>query len=397
MHRWRRTVGSDRGSTTLRTVDAAHDRFLRQIQLPRFGAEGQSRLARARVLVAGCGALGTVVCEQLARAGVGTLVVVDRDVVELSNLQRQTLFTEADARRGVPKAEAAKSRLAQVNAGTVVRAFVDDIHGGNARRYVAEVDLVVDCLDNFETRYVLNDCAVERGIALVYGGAVAMRGMAAALLPVTGADGGGLVRWDRARATPCLRCLAPDGPAPGEVETCETAGILAAAASVTASIEAALAIRLVAEGAAHVPPSLVRFDLGSMEFSSSSLVGARDGGCVCCAARRFEFLADGDAQLQRWRVLCGRGAVEVALGAPLEANAIARAVAKLSATGVAHHERHGATDVVTASIKTEPWPDGSRSPIELALLSGAAGTFAIVSGTTDPERARSLVSRYLGV
>jgi adenylyltransferase/sulfurtransferase len=205
------------------------------------------------------------------------------------------------------------------------------------------------------------------------------------------------VRWDRARATPCLRCLAPDGPAPGEVETCETAGILAAAASVTASIEAALAIRLVAEGAAHVPPSLVRFDLGSMEFSSSSLVGARDGGCVCCAARRFEFLADGDAQLQRWRVLCGRGAVEVALGAPLEANAIARAVAKLSATGVAHHERHGATDVVTASIKTEPWPDGSRSPIELALLSGAAGTFAIVSGTTDPERARSLVSRYLGV
>jgi len=325
------------------------------------------------------------------------LVVVDRDVVELSNLQRQTLFTEADARRGVPKAEAAKSRLAQVNAGTVVRAFVDDIHAGNARRYASEVDLIVDCLDNFETRYVLNDCAVERGAALVYGGAVAMRGMAAALLPVTGAGGDGLVRWDVSRATPCLRCLAPEGPAPGEVETCESAGILAAAASVTASIEAALAIRLVAEGAAHVPPSLVRFDLGTLEFGSSSLAGARDGGCICCAARRFEFLADGAAPTRRWRVLCGRGAVEVALGAPLEAHAIAQVVGKLSATGVVRQERHGATDVVTAEITAEPSSDGSRPAIELALLSGAAGAFAIVSGTTDPERARSLVSRYLGV
>lgn len=367
------------------------------MQLPRFGAEGQSRLARARVLVAGCGALGTVVCEQLARAGVGTLVVVDRDVVEWSNLQRQTLFSESDARRGVPKAEAAKARLAQVHAGTVVRAFVDDIHGGNARKYAADVDLVVDCLDNFETRYALNDCAVERGIALVYGGAVAMRGMAAALLPVTGAGGSGLVRWERARATPCLRCLAPEAPAPGEVETCDTAGILAAAASVTAAIEASLAIRLVAEGAAHVPASLVRFDLASLAFSSSSLACARDEGCPCCAARRFEFLADGLGTAQRWRVLCGRGAVELALGAPLDGRALSQVVAKLSATGAARHERHGATDVVTAEIKTEQGAAGALSSLEIALLSSDAGTLAIVSGTTDPERARSIVARYLGV
>lgn len=372
------------------------------MQLPRFGAEGQSRLGRARVLVAGCGALGTVVCEQLARAGVGTLVVVDRDVVEWSNLQRQTLFTESDARRGVPKAEAAKARLAQVHAGTVVRAFVDDLHGGNARRYAAEVDLIVDCLDNFETRYVLNDCAVDRGIPLVYGGAVAMRGMAAALLPVTGADGESgreeaLVRWDRGRATPCLRCLSPDAPAPGEVETCESAGILAAAASVTASIEAALAVRLVAEGAAQVPASLVRFDLGAMEFASSTLAGARDEACACCAGRRFEFLDAGVMPAQRWRVLCGRGAVEVALGAPLDARGLAQAVAKLSATGVARHERHGATDVVTAEIGPEPASGMPGASVELALLSSDAGTLAIVSGTTDPERARSLVARYLGV
>ena len=386
-----------RTSTTLRAVDASGDRFLRQIQLPRFGAEGQSRLARARVLVAGCGALGTVVCEQLARAGVGTLVVVDRDVVEWSNLQRQTLFTESDAHRAVPKAEAAKARLGQVNARTVVRAFVDDLHGGNARRYAADADLIVDCLDNFETRYVLNDCAVERGVPLVYGGAVALRGMAAALLPVTGAGGEGLVRWDRARATPCLRCLAPEAPAPGEAETCETAGILGAAASVTASIEAALAIRLVAEGAQHVPAALVRFDLGALEFASGSLAGARDEGCRCCAERRFEFLADPSPAAKRWRVLCGRGAVEVALGASLDASALAQVVARLSATGAARHERHGATDVVTAEIKGEASSDGARASIELALLSSDAGTLAIVSGTSDPERARSIVARYLGV
>jgi adenylyltransferase/sulfurtransferase len=378
-------------------VDASSDRFLRQMQLPRFGAEGQSRLARARVLVAGCGALGTVVCEQLARAGVGTIVAVDRDVVEWSNLQRQTLFNESDARRGVPKAEAAKARLAQVNASTAVRAFVDDLHGGNARGYASEVDLIVDCLDNFETRYVLNDCAVERGIPFVYGGAVALRGMAAALLPVTGAGRDGLVRWDHARATPCLRCLSPEAPSPGEVETCESAGILGATASVTASIEAALAVRLVAEGAAHVPSVLVRFDLGSLEFASGSLAGARDAGCACCAERRFEFLADGGAPARRWRVLCGRGAVEIALGPALDARALAQAIAKLSATGAARHERHGATDVVTAEIEGETSPDGARSSIEIALLSSDAGTLAIVSGTTDPERARSMVARYLGV
>ena len=156
-------------------------------------------------------------------------------------------------------------------------------------------------------------------------------------------------------------------------------------------------MRLIAEGAAHVPSSLVRFDLGSMEFASSSLAGARDDGCACCAERRFEFLVDGGAPLQRWRVLCGRGAVEVALGAPLDAPGLAQAVAKLSATGTTRHERHGATDVVTAEIRTEHPHGDARTQIEFALLSSDAGTLAIVSGTTDPERARSIVARYLGV
>jgi adenylyltransferase/sulfurtransferase len=367
------------------------------MQLPRVGAAGQGRLARARILVAGCGALGTVVCEQLARAGVGTLTVVDRDVVEWSNLQRQTLFTESDARSGVPKAEAAKARLGQIHAGTVVRAFVDDLHGGNARRYAEEADLLVDCLDNFETRYVLNDCAVDHGIPLIYGGAVALRGMAAALLPITGVGRDGVVRWTADRATPCLRCLAPEPPVPGEVETCETSGVLAAAASVAASVEAALAIRLVAEGAEHVPAALVRFDLGAMEFASSSIAHARDSACPCCAAGERAFLARDGVEAPRWRVLCGRGAVELSLGATLDRRAVEQVATKLSATGAVRRERHGATDAIVAEIPCEPATASSRKSIELAILSSDAGTLAIVSGTTDPERARALVARYIGM
>jgi adenylyltransferase/sulfurtransferase len=185
------------------SIDAA--RFQRQMQLPRFGAEGQARLARARVLVAGCGALGTVVAEQLARAGVGTLVIVDRDIVEWSNLQRQTLFTEADARRGVPKAEAAKARLAQVHGGTVARAFVDDLHGANALRYASEADLIVDCLDNGDARRIVQAFARANGIPCLHG-ALAANGVFARVV------------WDE--------MFVIDDIGQGTAATCEDGGFL---------------------------------------------------------------------------------------------------------------------------------------------------------------------------
>jgi len=382
------------------TLDGA--RFQRQMQLPRFGAEGQARLARSRVLVAGCGALGTVVAEQLARAGVGMLVVVDRDVVEWSNLQRQTLFTEADARRGEPKAEAAKARLAQVHGGTVVRAIVDDLEGSNALRHASEADLIVDCLDNFETRFVLNECSVKLGLPLVYGGAVGLRGMAAALLPRTGADSGAvradgrgrLVRWTASRATPCLRCLMPEPPAPGEVETCDTAGVLASTAGVVGSLEAAFALRLLAEGAAEVPPALVRFDLGSMRFDSSSLASAIDEACDCCARGRFALLDGGGAR--RARVLCGRNAVELVLDGVLDEAGLERLAQRLASLGESLGEparaRHGATLSLRAGLRLSP-----DDAIALTVLAGETATLALVEGTSDPERARTCVARFLGL
>jgi adenylyltransferase/sulfurtransferase len=389
------------------------------MRLACIGDDGQARLGRARVLVVGCGALGTVVCEQLVRAGVGTVTVVDRDVVELSNLQRQTLFTERDAERRVPKAEAAKSRLAAINGAVTVRAFVDDLHAGNARRYASESDLFVDCLDNFESRYILNDCAVERGIPLVYGGAVGMRGMAAAILPSRGAaalsnargESERLVHWNELRATPCLRCLAPEPPAPGEIETCETAGVLAAAAGIAASLEASLAIRLLADEAESVPANLVRFDLAALEFHHATLLGARDPSCPCCVGRRFEFLDVPAGRAGSARILCGRGAVEVRLGRALDLPAIERLAVRLSELGLLVRERHDGTEVLRVatdhheSAGSQPHRAGhdrqaradASSRAHLVVLAGTRETLAIVEGTTDPEHARSLVARYLGV
>lgn len=364
-------------------------RYQRQLQLPRFGARAQQRLASARVLVAGCGALGTVVCEQLARAGIGTITIVDRDLVELSNLQRQTLFTEQDARRAVPKAEAAKARLTAVNATVAVRAFVDDLHAGNARRYAEACDLIVDCLDNFETRYLLNDCAVDLRIPLVYGGAVGMQGMAAALLPHGDRFDHGAIRWSGARSTPCLRCLAPEPPAPGEVATCDTAGILGPVAGVVASIEAGLALRLIAEDADDVPAELVRVDFARLAFSNASIAGARDAACVCCASRRFDFLAQQGGD-KPWRVLCGRNAVEIRLGAAAaDASAFARIESQLRAAGSVASSVHGDTRVLRAELA------GGGA---ISVLAGAgASILAIVDGTSDPEQARSIVARCIGV
>ena len=385
-------------------MPGSDDRFTRQMQLPRFGAEGQSRLGRARILLAGCGALGSVVAEQLARAGAGSLSIVDRDLVEWSNLHRQTLFSESDARRRVPKAEAAKARLANVHASTTVRAFVDDLAPVSARRYVEDCDVIIDCLDNFETRYLLNDCAVKFGKPLVYGGAIGLRGMAALLLPVTGADLDGLVRWPHARSTPCLRCLAPEPPAPGEAETCETAGVLAATTGVIASLEAALAIRAIAEGAVHVPSSIIRVDLDAMRFETAALDSARDPGCVCCGMGKYEFLETSVTSRERVRVLCGRNAVELALGEPLDDATIARLTARLGSHGTLRCERHGDTRSVSVALRPESadggvdaTPQESVHGLEITLLSGAGGTLAIVSGTTDPERARSTVARFVGV
>ena len=393
-------------------TEVRDDRYDRQMRLPGFGPTGQARLRSSRILVAGCGALGTVVAEYLVRAGVGTVEIVDRDVVERSNLQRQTLFTESDARRGVPKAEAAKARLAVVNGESSVRAIVADLSPENAAALCARADLLVDCLDNFETRYVLNDCAVARGVPLVHGGAVGFRGVATAILPASGPGEGRLVRWSDAHATPCLACLAPEAPAPGEVDTCDSAGVLGAAAGVVGSIEAGLALRLVAEETVAILPTLVRIDLATLAFSSAASAGARDPACECCVGRRFRHLAPpaGEASPERRpRVLCGQNAVELALRGPLGEEEIEQLGRRLRGSGLdVETERFGGTIALrVASLPAidafgardgTPGRSGDVSDARacLSILAGPASTLAVVSGTSDPEVARAVVARWIG-
>lgn len=315
------------------------------------------------MLLVGCGALGSVIAELLVRAGVGTLTIVDRDVVEESNLQRQLLFDEDDARRATPKAEAAKARLARINRHARVRAFHDDFGPRTARRYAEGVDAIVDGLDNLETRYLLNDLAVEASLPYIYGAAVGTRGMIAVIRP---------------GRTPCLRCIAPEPPAPGTLETCESAGVLGAATALIASLEVAETLKLLVGDESAVERGLLSVDLWSGDWRRVDLSRGRDPHCPCCGQRNFEYLEGRRGSAAE--ALCGRNSVQIRPQGPVGID-LERAAGRLASFGTV--ERRG--DVVRLTMT-----QGS-----LALEVHADGRL-VVRGTGDPEEARSLVARLLG-
>src|SRR3954462_5196245 len=205
------------------------DRYSRQMRFPGLGKAGQEKLLASRVTLCGCGALGTVLANVLARAGVGFIRVVDRDFVEPSNLQRQVLFDESDVSNNLPKAEAAAIKLRQINSGVTIEPVVADINRTNIEDLCRDADLILDGSDNFEVRYLINDVAVKHGKPWVYGGAVGSQGMTMTIIP---------------GETPCLRCVFEAAPNPGDVGTCETAGVLAPTVSIVASYQAAEALKL---------------------------------------------------------------------------------------------------------------------------------------------------------
>src|SRR5947209_14911088 len=206
------------------------ERYSRQILFPPIGERGQQALIAAHVVIAGCGALGSFHAAALARAGVGTITVIDRDYVEPSNLQRQWLFEESDASEALPKAAAAERHIARINSRVRVRGIVADLTSSNAEELLGGGDVILDGTDNFETRYLINDFAVSRGVPWIYGAAIGSYGVAMPVIPGRGA---------------CLRCVYPDPP-PGAQPTCETAGVLNAIASAVASLQVACALRILA-------------------------------------------------------------------------------------------------------------------------------------------------------
>jgi len=335
------------------------DRYDRQARLPQVGPEGQRRLAASSVLLVGVGALGGCVADLLARAGVGRLRIADRDVVEPSNLQRQTLFDEEDAREGAAKVEAAARRLRRVNSSVRIEPLAMDLHAGNIAQAAEGCGLIVDGTDNAQTRYLINDFAIREGISWVYGGCVGVEGRAMALV-----NGG-----------PCLRCIFPTPPSPGELPTCDVAGVLNAAATAVASIEAAMALRIVVEG--RTEPMLVALDAWSMRVRSLDIANARRADCVCCGRRRFEFLdsaSAGDAVR-----LCGRASVQLRGHGAVD---LTRAAQRLAAVG----EVHAGEMLVRCRLHNEPG-------ISLSLFADGR---LLVHGVRTVAAGRSIAAKYWG-
>jgi molybdopterin-synthase adenylyltransferase len=341
------------------TVDLG-DRYSRQVLFPPIGPQGQARLAAARVLLVGCGGLGTVSANLLVRAGVGLLRIVDRDVVELSNLQRQALYDEEDVREARPKAIAAARRLELVNSTVRVEPVVADVRAANVRELLRDVELVVDGFDNFEGRYLLNDACVEAGLPWVYGACVSSSGLAALLVP---------------GVTPCLRCLYRDPPEAGVSPTCDTVGVIGPVAHVTAAVQVSLALRYLVEGSSATSATLLSFDVWDAHFESVSVPRDPLHACPCCVSRQFKFL---DVSVPPAVSLCGRNAVMV------------RSLASARPDFATLAARLGPLGEVVANPFLIRF---RREGLELTLFADGR---TIVKGTDSLELARSAVARYFG-
>jgi molybdopterin/thiamine biosynthesis adenylyltransferase len=335
------------------------ERYSRQILFRGIGAEGQRRLAAGRVAIVGCGATGSALAALLGRSGVGTLRIIDRDYVEASNLQRQSLFEETDAAESLPKAIAAARRISAFNSEIVVEARVEDLVPGNINVLLEGMDVILDGTDNFETRYLVNDYAVKHSLPWIYAAAVGSYGVTLNVLP---------------GKTACLACIFPDSPR-GIVETCETSGILNMAVNLVASLAATEAMKLLVGSAAagQLRKTLWSFDVWSNEHAEIAAAKPRPG-CRACGEREFVHLAgEGRPHI----TMCGRNSVQIHERArPIDFSEMQR---RLEAHGVVRHNE----------FVLKFW----REPYEMTLFPDGR---AIIKGTTDTGVARSLYARYVG-
>jgi molybdopterin/thiamine biosynthesis adenylyltransferase len=334
---------------------ASDSRYSRQIRFTPWGEQGQERFGVSRVAIVGCGALGTVQAELLTRAGVGTLRIIDRDLVEHSNLQRQFLFSEADAKDGTPKAVAAARRLAQINSEVALEPMVADLSPSNVVELFEDIDLILDATDNFETRYLINDFSVRENIPWIYGAAVGSYGLKLAVIP---------------NVTACFKCVYPEPPQ-GSQPTCETAGVLGTVTATIAALQTADAMKILAVGQAARFITTVDVWTGEIRQIAPP---SRDPDCMCCARRDFVHL-DG---LRRAPIsLCGRNAVQIHERArPLDLRDLAERLGRLALV----RSNEFALRVTLDAYELMIFPDGR----------------AIIKGTTDVGIARSLYARYVG-
>jgi len=345
------------------------DRYHRQMLLPDIGEQGQARLARAHAAIVGVGALGTTSAQLLARAGVGRITLIDRDIVEPTNLQRQTLYTEQHATEGTPKAVAASAALREINSDIEIVGHSADFNHASAKELLglgtdATPDVLIDGTDNLHTRYLLNDLAVREGIAYCYAGAVGTEGMLMTVLP---------------GQTPCLRCLFPELPGAGSMPTCDTSGVLGPVVSVAASLQAVEAIKLLVGREDLIVRTLRSFDPWQGTWTEINLSSARDPGCVCCGQRCFEF-ADGTREIPGAE-LCGRNAVQIMPARGADCADMRAIESKLRVAGEVTSSRF----LIRCDLRDEP--------LELTVFPDGR---AIVGGTQDEARALAVYAKYVG-
>jgi len=359
------------GGTSNDAIDLSA-RYDRQTLLPEIGSEGQQRLHEAIVLVVGCGALGCGVLDLLCRAGVGTLRFVDRDVVECSNLQRQVLFTERDIAQ--PKAIAAASRLAAVNSQVKLQPHAEHVSDANIDRLASGASLLIDGLDNFDTRYLLNDYAVREGIPYVYSGAVGTEGLVMPVLP-RGASRR-TVHWNSDSDTPCLRCVFPEPPPAGATPTCDTAGILGPTIAAVTAQQAALALSVLIGRIDELDRSMHAIDPWN-GINRRIDPGAPRDACPCCDERRFEWLEDGRGG--QAEVMCGRDVVQVVPPTSTTVD-LAQIALRWTSLGDVQGDEHAVRiDLSEEDTRITLFADGR------ALV-----------GVSDPAIARAMYDRYVG-
>ncbi|KYG32081.1 ThiF family adenylyltransferase [Alkalihalobacillus trypoxylicola] len=337
-------------------MDQSFERYSRQLLFPGIGEEGQLRLSKARILIVGVGALGTVLANHLVRAGVGFVRLADRDYVESSNLQRQMLFDEADVEASLPKAIAAKKRLETINSSIEIEAIVTDVNQDNIEQLIEGVDLVLDGTDNFSTRFLLNDSCFKHQIPFVYGGAVSSRGMSALFIP---------------NETPCLRCFIDHGDTQGQ--TCDTIGVISPVVDIVASYQSVEAIKYLVGATDKLRGSLKTFDIWHNQQYELKMKDSK-ANCPVCHHQEYPALTkDFDEVVS----LCGRETIQIKRKEKLDLKAWAETLKKVADVTETPFLLRATLD---EGEKLVLFPDGR----------------VLIQGTDDMVRAKTLFSRYIG-
>ncbi|BBH21519.1 thiamine/molybdopterin biosynthesis protein MoeB [Paenibacillus baekrokdamisoli] len=340
------------------------DRYSRQSRFAPIGQEGQRLLSNSRAVVVGMGALGSVAAQHLVRSGVGYVRIIDRDILELSNLQRQVLYNEEDVHRLLPKAEAAAGHLRSINSEVIISPVITDLTAYNAESLLGDVDLIIDGSDNFTVRYLLNDISQKLAIPWIYGGVVGASGMTMTFLP---------------GQTPCFSCLFPNEPPAGSVDTCETAGVLSTAVDIIASIQATEALKWLSGNRDELHGTLFQVDLWHHRFMPLNVSGSRRTDCPSCQLRQFTRL-DHNASEPTAAALCGRNTIQITHGrsAFVDLEVLAKRLARVG------------------TIERNPFLLRYRRDETFTAVLFSDGR-ALIQGTEDPIIAKRIYSEIYGL